>query len=160
AFEELLRRHGLMVLQVGRRLLGHEQDVEDVFQATFLTLARNARSIQKHDSVGCWLHGVARCLALRVRTDAARRRAREQRPPSPRPGDALAEITLREAFAVLDEELDGLAESLRAPLLLCYLEGLTQDEAARQLACSTSTLRRRLEKGRQVLYRRLARRGV
>jgi RNA polymerase sigma factor (sigma-70 family) len=160
AFEELLRRHGPMVLQVGRRLLRHGQDAEDIFQATFLTLARKAPSIQKHDSVGCWLHGVARCLALRVRTEAARRRAHERLSADRLPADPLAEITLREARAVLDEELDRLSEALRAPLVLCYLEGLTQDEAARQLGWSTSTLRRRLEKGRQLLCRRLARRGV
>jgi RNA polymerase sigma factor (sigma-70 family) len=160
AFEELLRRHGPKVLQVGRRLLGHGPDAEDVFQATFLTLAQQARSVRQQDSVGCWLHGVARRLALRVRTGSARRRARERRRPSQPPGDVLGEITLREARAVLDEELDGLAESLRAPLVLCYLEGLTQDEAARRLHWSTSTLRRRLETGRQVLSRRLARRGV
>jgi RNA polymerase sigma factor (sigma-70 family) len=160
AFQELLRRHGAMVLGVCRRLLRHRQDAEDVFQATFLTLARKAGSIRKGEAVGCWLHGVARRLALRARIAAGRRRARDQRAATRPPADPLAEISVREAQAVLDEELARLPEGLRAPLVLCHLEGATRDEAARRLGWSLGTLRRRLEQGRNLLRLRLARRGL
>src|SRR5262245_32489979 len=67
AFVALLRRHGPMVLGVCRRVLGHEQDAEDTFQATFLLLARKGGSIRNAASVGCWLHSVAQRLALGAR---------------------------------------------------------------------------------------------
>jgi RNA polymerase sigma factor (sigma-70 family) len=159
AFAELLRRHGAMVLRVCRRLLRHPQDAEDVFQATFLTLARKARSIRKQESVGAWLHGVAARLALQVRAAAARR-VYEGRAPEREGADPLAEITLREALAVLDEELARLPEYYRAPLVACYLEGQTRAEAARQLGWSLGTLKRRLGQARDCLSRRLARRGM
>jgi RNA polymerase sigma factor (sigma-70 family) len=159
AFAELLRRHGAMVLRVCRRLLRHPQDAEDVFQATFLTLARKARSIHHQESVGAWLHGVAARLALQVRTAAAWR-GHEGRAPEREGADPLAEITLREALVVLDEELARLPEHYRAPLVACYLEGQTRAEAARQLGWPLGTLKRRLGQARDCLSRRLARRGV
>jgi len=76
AFAALMRRHGPLVWSVSRRNTGHEQDAEDVYQATFLLLARKARSIRKSGSVGSWLYGVAHRLALRTRPEAARRRQR------------------------------------------------------------------------------------
>jgi RNA polymerase sigma factor (sigma-70 family) len=160
AFEELVRRHGAMVLWVCRRQLHHQQDAEDVFQATFLTLARKAGSIRKQESVGCWLHGVAHRLALRAETAAARRRAHERRVADRPAPDPVAEISLREAEAMLDEELTRLPEKYRAPLLLCYLESATRDEAAQQLGWSVATLKRRLERGRELLRHRLVRRGL
>jgi RNA polymerase sigma factor (sigma-70 family) len=160
AFEELVRRHGALVFGAARRLLRHPQDAEDVFQATFLTLARKARSIRKPGSVAAWLHGVACCLALRVRAASARRRAHEDRAAAQSEAKSPADIGLREAQAILDEELARLPEALRAPLVLCYLEGATRDEAARQLGWSLATLKRRLERGRAGLRWRLERRGV
>lgn len=160
AFHELLRRHGAMVFGAARRLLRHPQDAEDVFQGTFLTLARKAPTLRKPGSVAAWLHGVACCLALRARTAAARRRLHEGRAgrrPDPEPS---ADGGLREALTVLDEELSRLSGPLQAPLVLCYLEGATRDEAARRLGWSLATLKRRLERGRDLLRRRLERRGV
>jgi RNA polymerase sigma factor (sigma-70 family) len=161
AFDALLLRHGPMVLGVCRRVVGNAHDAEDAFQATFLVLARNAAAIRKHASLASWLHGVARRLAVRARqarSAAARPPAHlPQRPPAPGPAE---ELTWREALAVLDEELQGLPERYRAPLVLCHLEGRTQDEAARHLGWGLGTLRRRLEQGRQCLRTRLSRRGV
>src|SRR5262249_54354144 len=151
AFAELVRRYGPTVLSVCRSVLRHEQDAQDAFQATFLVLARRAASIRKQASVGSWLHGVARRLALRPRVAAARRGVHE-RQAAARPAAApMDDLTWRELRRVLHEELGRLPEKQRVPLLLCYLEGKTQDEAARQLGWTAATLKGRLARGRQRL---------
>jgi RNA polymerase sigma factor (sigma-70 family) len=160
AFRTLMARHGAMVLGVARRLVGEPSAAEDVFQATFLALARRADTIRRADSVGSWLYGVACHLALKARTREARRQRHERRAADRSPGASAADISCREWIAVLDEELLRLPETLRLPLVLCYLEGLTQDEAAHHLNWSLSTLRRRLDRGREVLRLRLTRRGI
>src|SRR5262245_34356888 len=160
AFEAVVRRHGLMVLRVCQRALGNSPDAEDVFQATFLVLARKAAALRWQPSVGTWLYEVASRLCHKTQAAAARRRVHEGRAPSRPPADPSAEITCREAQAVLDEELNHLPSRYRAPLVLCYLEGLTRDEAARQLSWSLGTLKRRLEQARARLRGRLTRRGV
>ena len=160
AFTALVQRHGGMVLGVCRRLLGHQQDAEDCFQAAFLILARKAASIRSHESVGGWLHRVACRLALKARAGAARRRHRESQGtlmPSTDPG---AELTAQELRTLVDEELQQLPDRYRAPVVLCYLEGKTQEEAAHHLGWSKGTLRRRLGQGRELLRQRLLRRGV
>jgi RNA polymerase sigma factor (sigma-70 family) len=160
AFEELLRRHGGMVLGVCRRLLPRRQDAEDVFQATFLTLVRKASSIRTCSAVGSWLHGVARCLACQVRDANARRQRHERLAACTSPADPSAEVTLRDAEAVLHDELVRLPEKYRMPLVLCYLEGLGREEAALRLGWSLATLKRQLGRGRELLRVRLTRRGL
>ena len=160
AFAALVRRHGGMVLGVCRRVLGHYQDAEDCFQAAFLILARKAASIRRHASLGSWLYGVAYRLALKARASAARRRDRESQRAALPSTDPTAEITGQELRVLLDEELQKLPDSYRAAVVLCYLEGKTQDQAARQLDWSKGTLRRRLRQGRELLCQRLQRRGV
>jgi RNA polymerase sigma factor (sigma-70 family) len=159
AFAALVRRHGPMVLGVCRRVLGNLHDAEDVFQATFLTLALRAGAIRRRDSVGCWLHGVAYRLALRARARAGRQPPRPPAPP-PEPADPLDTLTARELLPLLDEELRCLPERCRAPLVLCYLEERTHQEAARLLGCPVGTLRSRLQRGKDLLRVRLTRRGV
>jgi RNA polymerase sigma factor (sigma-70 family) len=160
SFAALVRRHGPMVLGVCRRVLRHTQDAEDAFQATFLVLARKAASIRKHESLGSWLHGVARHTAQRLKAKTARRVSHESRLTGRPAGDSIDDLTWRELRGVLDEELQRLPEKYRAPLVLCYLEGKTQDEAARQLDWSKGTFRRRLEQGRDALGLRLTQRGL
>jgi RNA polymerase sigma factor (sigma-70 family) len=160
AFAALVRRHGAMVLGVCRRIIRHEQDAEDVSQAVFLVLSRKAGGLRRKDAVGPWLFGVAYRLALRARQKGHRRQTREARVPEATPGDPLDELSLREAQAVLDEELACLPERERGPLILCYLQGLTRDQAARRLGCALGTLKGRLERGRALLERRLTRRGL
>ncbi len=158
AFEALVRRHGPMVLRVCRRVLGDAHDAEDAFQATFLVLAQRAPAVRKGASVASWLHGVAYRVAGKARTRAARARPACAAPAAQ--GDAADEVSWREVRSVLDAELGRLPEECRAPLVLCYLEGLTQDEAARRLGWNARTLRRRLGQGRRLLRVRLERRGL
>jgi RNA polymerase sigma factor (sigma-70 family) len=159
AFHTLLRRHGPMVLDVCRAVLGHEADAEDAFQATFLTLTRKAGSVRKGESLGSWLHGVAYRTSLKARARAAARRQHETRAPA-----AIAaapdDLTWPEVRRVLHEELNRLPERCRLPLVLCYLEGRTQEQAADELGLAKSTLRERLERGRELLRGRLVRRGL
>ncbi len=161
AFEALVTRHGPMVLGTCRRILADPHDVDDAFQATFLVLARKAGSIRDGDRLGPWLHGVARRVATRSRTLSARRAARE-RPGAEERASAGADPSseLVELRAALDEELARLPEKYRAPLVLCYLEGLTHDEAAVQLSWPVGTVRSRLARGRDRLRSRLTRRGL
>src|SRR5262249_47003591 len=77
AFEVLVWRHGPMVLNLCRRLLRHEYDAEDAFQATFLTLVRKAHSIAKREAVGSWLYKVAYRVALEANARRAKRAERE-----------------------------------------------------------------------------------
>jgi RNA polymerase sigma factor (sigma-70 family) len=160
AFAVLVRRHGPLVLGVCRRVLHQEQDAEDVFQATFLVLARKAAAVGRRASLGGWLYRVAYRLALKARKQAAARHQREARPARLDETDPLAELTGRELLAVFDEEVQKLPECERVALVLCYLEGKTRDEAARTVRCSVSTLKRRLDRGKGRLRARLARRGL
>src|SRR5262249_39319928 len=118
AFEVLVRRYGVMVLAVGRRVLGAVHAAEDVFQATFLTLARKAASLDRRKPLGSWLYTVAYRLALRARTSEARRRACERNAAQSRP-EAVAIAQRQDLCLVLDEELQRLPEKYRAPLVLC-----------------------------------------
>jgi RNA polymerase sigma-70 factor (ECF subfamily) len=160
AFEVLVRRHGPLVLGVCRRVLHNPHDAEDAFQATFLALARRAGSAGRRASLGTWLYRVAYHTALRARKQTAVRRKHEDQAPPREQRDPLAEVSGRELLAVLDEELHKLPERLRVPLVLCYLEGKTRDEAARELGWSLGTLKRRLEQARASLRARVAGRGV
>jgi RNA polymerase sigma factor (sigma-70 family) len=161
AFAALLRRHGPMVLRVCRSLLPCEADAEDAFQAAFVALADKAGTLCWHESVAGWLHQVARRVALKARAAAARRRVCEGQAAHRLAGEsALKEVSLHEAQAVLHEELGRLPAGLRQPLVLCYLEGTTQEEAAGQLGWTLRTLQRRLQRGRELLRHRLERRGL
>jgi len=160
AFTALVHRHGPMVRGVCQRLLGPSADVDDAFQATFLLLVRKAVSIRKADSVASWLYGVAYRVARGIRNGVARRHAMERKAVQRAPDDPGMLAAWREVCVLLDEELQRLPEKYRAPLVLCYLEGLTRDEAARQLGWSLRTACRRLTKARELLRARLARRGL
>jgi RNA polymerase sigma factor (sigma-70 family) len=160
AFEAIVRRHGSLVLRVCRRVLGNAADAEDAFQATFMFLAQRAGSIRKKDSLASWLHGVAHRMATNARRAASRRRRHErQAGPVPPPNPAW-QAAWREVQSVLDEELQALPESYREPLIRCCLEQKCCDEVARELGLEEPAVRQRLSRGRKLLERRLARRGV
>jgi RNA polymerase sigma factor (sigma-70 family) len=163
AFAALVERHGPMVLRLCRRVLADPHAAEDALQAVFLVLARRAGAIRPGEALAGWLHGVAYRVARKAQA-ASRRRQREQpsadlAPPDPRP-DPLAELTVRELLTALDEEVQRLPRAYRLPVILCCLEGHTQDEAARLLGWTPGSVRGRLERGRARLRERLARRGL
>jgi RNA polymerase sigma factor (sigma-70 family) len=159
AFTALVERHAAMVLRTCRRVLRHHQDAEDACQATFLVLVRKASSIRKLNSVASWLHGVAFRVALKARSRSVR---------VPRPAEDLQTVAdpqqgqpaATEWGSALDEELQRLPEKFRAPLILCYLQAKTRDEATQELGWKASTFKGRLEWGRKLLRQRLARRGL
>jgi RNA polymerase sigma factor (sigma-70 family) len=161
AFAELVQRHGPMVLRVCRRVLGHTHDADDAFQATFVVLVKKAGAIAHRERLANWLYGVAYRAALEVKKDVARRRAREK------PADQASVKDPREPEAggnelqpVLEAELQRLPDKYRAPVVLCYLEGKTNEQAARELAWPAGTVKIRLSRARELLRDRLARRGM
>ena len=168
AFTALVDRHGPLVLQVCRRVLGDGGDAEDAFQATFLVLARKAATLRHREALSAWLHGVARRVALKARSARARQfHRRTEFIPSckplpvvdPRP-DPLAEFSGRELVMIIDQEVQRLPEAYRLPVLLCCLEGRSLEEAARQLGWTPGSVKGRLERGRARLHDRLLRRGL
>jgi len=159
AFAALVRRHTGMVLGVCRRALSNPQDAEDACQATFLVLAQKAKSSRWQPSVANWLYTTARKVAHNARVAAQRRAKREGRAAVPEAVEPVDTMTARELLAALDEELDKLPPRYREPLVLCYLEGLTRDEAARRLGVPAATLKAQLERGRKRLAESLTRRG-
>ena len=170
AFEALVARHGPMVLGVCRQLLRDPNDVDDAFQATFLVLVRKAATLRQCELLGNWLYGVAMRVAMRARSQAARRSgrfgsSRRDRKagglPGPRRfGPRLASTTEREPKPWLHLEVSHLPEKYRTPIVLCYFEGLTHDEAASRMGCPLGTVKGRLSRRAELLRRRLIRRGV
>ena len=160
AFEQLVRRHGPKVLAACRKVLPDAADVDDAFQATFLVLLQKPRAVRKKGAIGAWLYGVAHRIAVHARSSALRRQrllknvapAAEQAAPAPDLSCAMP--------AHLHAELNKLPDSLRMPLILCYLEGLLRDEAAEQLGRTPGSIKSALQRGREQLRTRLVRRGV
>jgi RNA polymerase sigma factor (sigma-70 family) len=159
AFEVLFWRHGPMVLNVCRRVLRHDQDAEDSFQATFLTFARKAHSIGKRGAVASWLCRVAYRIALAASGSTAGRRRREL----PYVPDLAAkpehDVADRESHLALGREVDRLPTKYRIPLVLHYFQGKTSQEVAQQLGCPEATVRTRLARARERLRVRLSGRG-
>jgi RNA polymerase sigma factor (sigma-70 family) len=160
AFEAILHRHGPMVFGVCRRMIGHHHDSEDAFQATFLVLARKAGSVRPRERLANWLHGVALRTAMKARTMSAKRRGREKQVTEMPEPEANQQDQWREIQPLLDQELNGLPENYRLAILLCDLEGKTIKEATQQLGWRQGTFASRLVRGRKLLAKRLASRGV
>jgi len=159
AFKVLIDRHGPMVLSVCRSVLSEQHDVEDAFQTTFVTLARRAGTIKHSDTIAPWLHRVALRVAhksrLKARQDQAHARIRRDSGPA-RPMDPAD----RSVFPLLREEVSRLPDHYRLPVVLCYLEGKTNVQAAAQLNRPVGTIKGRLSRARQTLRDRLSRRGL
>jgi RNA polymerase sigma factor (sigma-70 family) len=163
AFAALVSRHGPMVLGICRRMLGDDHDAADAFQAVFLVLARKARLVRVDDTLGRWLYGVSIRVSRRARAVARAERARvraldELDPPVG--STTTSPEDLRELRSAIDEEIARLPGRYRSAVVLCYLEGLTQEQAARRLRCSIRTVESRLRRARERLRPPLARRGL
>src|SRR3954454_3513196 len=160
AFRAIVVRHGPMVLGVCRHVLNQQQDAEDAFQATFLVLARKAGSIRDRRVLARWLYEVAYRIAMRARTNGVRRRTHERQG-----GEMAATVTIDnhgwiELRPVLHEEVNRLPEKYRMPVILCYLEGKTNEEVAELLQWPVGTVKGRLSRARDILRSRLTRRGL
>jgi RNA polymerase sigma factor (sigma-70 family) len=160
AFEVLVWRHGPKVLGVCRSVLRHEQDAEDAFQATFLILVRKGGSIGKRQVVGSWLYRVAYRVALRAKVMSDKRAATHVHVGAEAAAPAMSDSPGFDVRPVLDEEINRLPEKYRAPFILCYLDGRTNEEAARELGCPKGTVLSRLAWARERLRARLTRRGL
>jgi RNA polymerase sigma factor (sigma-70 family) len=159
AFAEIVRRHGPLVLGVCRRVVRDGHEAEDAFQATFLVLARRAGAVRRPERLGPWLHGVAYRVAAKARRRALRFGTPvplDAEPPAPDDTAAAA----RELRPLLDDALRALPAKYREPVVLCYLQGLTNDEAARQLGCPLGTVATRLARARTQLRLHFRRRGI
>jgi RNA polymerase sigma factor (sigma-70 family) len=159
AFQDLVERHGPMVLMVCRNVLGKPHEVEDAFQDRFLALARHAGTIKHSETIGPWLRRVALRRAQKARFEASKRRVRERNRTDSRPEYPIdpADLSL---IPLLREEVSRLPESYRLPVVLCNLEGKTCQEAAALLSCPVGTIKGRLWRARQTLRDRLSRRGL
>ena len=160
AFAALVDRHGPLVFRACRAILGDEHDARDAFQATFLVLVRKARRLWVRDSLGPWLHAVAVRAARSARPERTRRRSRECGPIDRGPEPAVAAEPRDDLAAAVHEEVDRLPGRFRGPIVLCDLEGLTHEQAARRLGCPVGTVKSRLARGRARLRDRLIRRGL
>jgi RNA polymerase sigma factor (sigma-70 family) len=165
AFEALVARYRDMLLRTCHDLLRDTADAEEAFQATVVILWRRAGSIREKDAIGGWLHRVACRVARRTRAEAARHRAGEGRAVAmraqasiPRPDpDPLVRDELRMA---LHDEIDRLPDRYRRPVIICLLEGMSQEQAAARLGWTEGSLRGRLARGKARLRDRLTRRGI
>jgi RNA polymerase sigma factor (sigma-70 family) len=165
AFRILVGRYGPMVLGICRQILNREHDAEDAFQATFLVLARNGASIRDRCALAGWLHEVAYRTALKTRARRNRRRTVERqvrvaKPPRDERDDQGDRASLAELRPLLHEEVTGLPDKYRIPVILSYMEGKTNEEVAAILNWPVGTVKGRLSRGRALLRSRLTRRGI
>jgi RNA polymerase sigma factor (sigma-70 family) len=159
AFATLVERHGPMVFGVCRSVLRDTHEAHDAFQATFLVLVRRAGSLWVRDSLGPWLHQVAYRVSSSARSGAARRRRHERR-AAELSGAGVCEEGRDDVGDVLHDEVNRLPWGCRAAVVLCYFDGLSPEQAARQLGCPVGTVQSRLARGRARLRSRLTRRGL
>ena len=160
AFEALVQLHGPMVMSVCRGILADPNDADDAFQASFLLLARKAGSLRAGGALGGWLHRVSCRVALQVKSDAARRRDRERRAAELAGRSSLSSEPWDDRIAILHEEIDRLPERYRQPIVLCYLEEMTYQQAASHLNWTEGSTQGRLRRAKDLLKARLIRRGV
>jgi RNA polymerase sigma factor (sigma-70 family) len=164
AFTALVQRHGRLVLNVCQRVLGDFHAAQDASQATFMVLARKAGMLDRSTPLGGWLYKVAYHLALRSRAVAARQRLGEREAANDFDAQTTEASTpgldQRELHQVVREELAGLPEKYRAPLTLCYLDGRSHAEAAREIGLPRGSMAKRVGEGLEFLRERLLHRGL
>lgn len=159
AFRHLMEKHGPMVMAVCRSVLRNSHDVEDAFQNTFVSLALRACTIERGNCVGPWLHRVALRMANKIRSESHKRRLKELATME-RGGHGMVRSPDLSSDRLVRDEVSRLPDRYRLPLVLCYLQGKSNEEAAAQLHCPIGTIKGRLWRARQTLRHRLARRGL
>jgi len=164
AFRILVDRHGSMVLHVCEQVIGHRQDAEDAAQAVFLVLARKASVVRVQGTLAPWLYGVARRVAAKARASSNARRTLEQRTTMTAARARFCDGIVDQPpssheWEAVHDEVGRLPEKYRSPIVMCYLEGQTHEEAARRIGCPVGTVRVRLSRARERLRGRLIRRG-
>lgn len=164
AFATLVQRHGPLILGIIRRLVGPGDQADDVFQATFLVLARKGQSMERWPSIAGWLVQVARRTALQAQAKSARRLRHEQQAASMNSHitttDPARTMEQQDLAHALDAELDKLPGKYRTPIILCQLQGQTREETARQLGWPLGSVAGRLARGKKLLQERLIKRGI
>ena len=160
AFAELVGRYHSMVFGVASRMLGCNHAAEDVMQATFLVLAKDARKVRKAKSLASWLYGVAFRLSARMIRQRAREKASELREEVVVSDNPLERLSQQCEHNVVLEELHSLPERFRLPMVLRYLVGQSNADIGSSLKLTESAVEGRLKRGRNQLRLRLARRGV
>src|SRR5262245_15913852 len=159
AFAALVERHGKWVLGVCRRVAG-ETDADDVFQAVFLALSRNAHRLRRPDALPAWLHATAHRLSLNALRARRRRHSAEDRAPIKPATNPLDDLSARELLTLLDAAIHKLPEPHRLAVILCCLDGLSLDEAANRLGVTSGVIKGRLERGRAQLRKLLGKHGL
>lgn len=163
AFARIVKRHAAMVRGVCHRILQNASDSDDAFQATFFILASRAKTIAWQDSIGGWLHQVARRVSVRLRSNLGRRRVAETDAAKEKQStffNPLGNEVLRELGEILDREIGQLPDQFREVILLTQAEGLSRSEVASRLGISVAAVKDRLERGRELLQKRLLKRGL
>src|SRR4051794_3440675 len=160
AFAVLMERYAPLVYGVCRRVLNNANDAEDAFQATFLVLVRKGGTLREPGKLASWLYGVAYRTARKLRAKAALRTKSERQASEMPTKSDVSDMTYEELQSILDEEISQLPEKYALPLVLCYLEGKTNAQAAAQLGWPEGSISRRLSRARELLRSRLARRGL
>jgi RNA polymerase sigma factor (sigma-70 family) len=160
AFELLVWRHGILVWSVCRRILWHEQDAEDAFQAVFIVLAKKASSVQNRQGLAAWLHRVSVRIAYRLRAKQSKDRLISNVDDPESLPSRFPSSDLHDLVPIIDEEIDRLQEPYRTAFVLCHLQGFTNEEAARKIGCPKGTILSRLSRARDRLQQRLSKRGI
>jgi RNA polymerase sigma factor (sigma-70 family) len=167
AFTALVMRHGPLVFGVCQSLVRNPHDAEDAFQATFMVLARKAGSIRQPDRLGPWLYGVAHRTARRLKDKNARRKSyeaeaavySERARSSNGSSQPLYTLANHDEIKALHREIERLPARYQTAIVLCDLQGLTHEEAARRLGLRVGTISSQVSRARERLRRRLDRQG-
>lgn len=162
AFAAIVARHGPMVYRVCVRVLWDHHEAEDAAQAVFAILVRKARSVRKGQSLGSWLHGTARNVALHMLR--GRRRSREHEREfmmdASQADPGMEEGLRHEVLALLDRGIAGLSAVQREAVTLRYLENHSAEAAAAIAGCSLAAINNRAFDGVAKLRKLLAGRGL
>jgi len=141
-------------------MLHDPQQVEDAFQVTFIVFLRKAHSLHRRELLGNWLYGVAYRTALKARGALARHARREQPLGELHALANEGELVERDVKLALDQAVNQLPAKYRQPIIFCYLEGNSVNEAAARIGCPAGTVAGRLARAKEMLRKRLIKRGI